>query len=178
MYYHRCCQQGTTTINTINNRLKTINKTNSSLFHCTSTSASTSTSTYIRAKGAFQSHSFSSHSQSHFHFHSKKSNNYYQSFFKRIYNEIKSRPIQYATIPSIAAFVGISTNYMGVQMLFYPIEYLYLGTKEHCYSYRFLDDGNHTLVPLAITNKCCEPQQQKMIININILHMDSLAGRV
>lgn len=46
------------------------------------------------------------------------------SFRTRIIDSIKSNPIEYATIPAVAAFVGISTNYMGVQMLFYPIEYI------------------------------------------------------
>jgi uncharacterized membrane protein YheB (UPF0754 family) len=46
------------------------------------------------------------------------------SLYKRISTAVKSKPIEYATIPCVAAFVGISTNYMGVQMLFYPIEYI------------------------------------------------------
>jgi len=54
------------------------------------------------------------------HIHQKSS----KSLLKRILDEIKKHPIQYATVPAIAAFVGISTNYMGVQMLFYPIEYI------------------------------------------------------
>ena len=62
------------------------------------------------------------------------------SFAKRIYNEVKKRPLQYATIPAIAAFVGISTNYMGVQMLFYPIEYI--GTSGP-YSFRIPDDNGN-----------------------------------
>ncbi len=62
------------------------------------------------------------------------------SLLRRIYNEIRARPIQYATIPSIAAFVGISTNYMGVQMLFYPIEYM--GTSGP-YSFRILDENSN-----------------------------------
>mmetsp|Transcript_36936 Transcript_36936/g.44516 ORF Transcript_36936/g.44516 Transcript_36936/m.44516 type:complete len:445 (+) Transcript_36936:320-1654(+) len=37
---------------------------------------------------------------------------------------ISERPIEYLSIPCVAAFVGISTNWMGVNMLFYPIEYL------------------------------------------------------
>lgn len=42
---------------------------------------------------------------------------------------VSERPIEYATIPIVAAMVGISTNYMGVQMLFYPIDYI--GTSYH-----------------------------------------------
>lgn len=45
------------------------------------------------------------------------------SFYTLISQKLKSNPIGYAAIPAVAAFVGISTNYMGVQMLFYPIEY-------------------------------------------------------
>lgn len=37
---------------------------------------------------------------------------------------IRKRPLEYATIPCVAAFVGIMTNWMGVKMLFYPIEYI------------------------------------------------------
>jgi len=36
---------------------------------------------------------------------------------------MKSRPIEYLSVPCVAAFVGITTNWMGVKMLFYPIEY-------------------------------------------------------
>lgn len=50
-----------------------------------------------------------------------------QTLVSQIYSKIKEKPLQYATIPCVAAFVGISTNYMGVQMLFYPLEYR--GTK-------------------------------------------------
>jgi len=46
-----------------------------------------------------------------------------QSIIQKLSSAIKSNPIEYATIPIVAAFVGISTNYMGVQMLFYPLEY-------------------------------------------------------
>ncbi|GKY98687.1 hypothetical protein MPSEU_000825000 [Mayamaea pseudoterrestris] len=39
------------------------------------------------------------------------------------WKQIQQRPIEYASIPCVAAFVGIMTNWMGVKMLFYPIEY-------------------------------------------------------
>jgi len=45
------------------------------------------------------------------------------SYWKRIIKNVREKPIEYATVPAVAAFVGISTNYCGVQMLFYPIEY-------------------------------------------------------
>ena len=41
-----------------------------------------------------------------------------------IWSHIRERPFEYATIPCVAAFVGITTNWMGVKMLFYPIEYM------------------------------------------------------
>jgi uncharacterized membrane protein YheB (UPF0754 family) len=88
---------------------------------------------FTQAKESPSSNSSSSNSSSS----TKQS----QSFFNRIYNEINKRKIQYATIPSIAAFVGISTNYMGVQMLFYPIEYI--GTTGDM-SFRILDDNSNT----------------------------------
>ncbi|KAL9181771.1 hypothetical protein ACHAXT_012114 [Thalassiosira profunda] len=40
-----------------------------------------------------------------------------------IWRELRRAPLQYATIPAVAAFLGLSTNWMGVKMLFYPIEY-------------------------------------------------------
>jgi uncharacterized membrane protein YheB (UPF0754 family) len=40
-----------------------------------------------------------------------------------IWNELCKTPLQYATIPAVAAFLGLYTNYVGVKMLFYPIEY-------------------------------------------------------
>ena len=42
---------------------------------------------------------------------------------KEIWTALKKTPLQYATIPAVAAFLGLSTNWMGVKMLFYPIEY-------------------------------------------------------
>jgi uncharacterized membrane protein YheB (UPF0754 family) len=43
---------------------------------------------------------------------------------RQIWQKVSSRPIEYASIPCVAAFVGIMTNWMGVKMLFYPIEYV------------------------------------------------------
>lgn len=40
-----------------------------------------------------------------------------------IWNELRKSPLQYSTIPAVAAFLGLYTNYIGVKMLFYPIEY-------------------------------------------------------
>ena len=39
------------------------------------------------------------------------------------WTKVRQRPIEYLSIPCVAAFVGITTNWMGVKMLFYPIEY-------------------------------------------------------
>jgi uncharacterized membrane protein YheB (UPF0754 family) len=48
---------------------------------------------------------------------------------KEIWNRIKSRPIEYLSIPCVAAFVAISTNWVGVKMLFYPIQYFGIDWK-------------------------------------------------
>lgn len=37
--------------------------------------------------------------------------------------DIKRRPWQYIAIPIIAGMVGYVTNYIGVKMLFYPLQY-------------------------------------------------------
>jgi hypothetical protein len=52
------------------------------------------------------------------------SSNTKQSTFRFIWDELRQRPLQYFTIPSVAAFVGLTTNWMGVYMLFYPIDYI------------------------------------------------------
>ena len=44
-------------------------------------------------------------------------------FRRRAWNEISSRPIEFLSVPCVAAFVGILTNWMGVKMLFYPVDY-------------------------------------------------------
>jgi len=49
--------------------------------------------------------------------------------WRQIWNHVRARPIEYASIPCVAAFVGITTNWMGVKMLFYPIEYMGLEWK-------------------------------------------------
>lgn len=40
-----------------------------------------------------------------------------------VIKKVFAKPIEYLSIPCMAAFVGISTNWLGVKMLFYPIEY-------------------------------------------------------
>lgn len=37
--------------------------------------------------------------------------------------KVRSNPMQYLSIPFVAAFVGYITNYLGVWMLFYPLEW-------------------------------------------------------
>ena len=44
-------------------------------------------------------------------------------FRRKVWHEISNRPIEFLSVPCVAAFVGILTNWMGVKMLFYPIEY-------------------------------------------------------
>mmetsp|Transcript_7921 Transcript_7921/g.17538 ORF Transcript_7921/g.17538 Transcript_7921/m.17538 type:complete len:494 (-) Transcript_7921:79-1560(-) len=39
------------------------------------------------------------------------------------WSQIRARPLAYLTIPAVAAFVGWFTNWVSVQMLFYPLEY-------------------------------------------------------
>ena len=46
-----------------------------------------------------------------------------QTGLRFVWEELKKSPLQYFTIPSVAAFVGLTTNWMGVNMLFYPIDY-------------------------------------------------------
>lgn len=43
--------------------------------------------------------------------------------FSAAAQKFKSRPVTYMMIPVIAAFVGWFTNYLAVQMIFYPIQY-------------------------------------------------------
>lgn len=51
------------------------------------------------------------------------------SISRQIWRTISKRPIEYASVPCVAAFVGITTNWMGVKMLFYPIEYFGIDVK-------------------------------------------------
>ena len=44
-------------------------------------------------------------------------------FRHKVWHEISNRPIEFLSVPCVAAFVGILTNWMGVKMLFYPIDY-------------------------------------------------------
>ena len=50
-------------------------------------------------------------------------------FRQRVYHEISNRPIEFLSVPCVAAFVGILTNWMGVKMLFYPVDYMGLELK-------------------------------------------------
>ena len=42
---------------------------------------------------------------------------------ERLWDKVKSRSIEYFSIPCVAACVAITTNWVGVKMLFYPIQY-------------------------------------------------------
>mmetsp|Transcript_5448 Transcript_5448/g.10520 ORF Transcript_5448/g.10520 Transcript_5448/m.10520 type:complete len:575 (-) Transcript_5448:1146-2870(-) len=50
-------------------------------------------------------------------------------FRRKAWQEITNRPIEFFSVPCVAAFVGILTNWMGVKMLFYPVEYQGLELK-------------------------------------------------
>jgi hypothetical protein len=41
-----------------------------------------------------------------------------------IWNELRQSPLQYATIPAVAACMAMYTNWIAVKMLFYPIDYV------------------------------------------------------
>ena len=43
---------------------------------------------------------------------------------REIFQELRKSPLQYATIPAIAACMAMYTNWIAVKMLFYPIEYM------------------------------------------------------
>lgn len=51
------------------------------------------------------------------------------SFRQRVWREVSNRPIEFLSVPCVAAFVGILTNWMGVKMLFYPVDYIGLELK-------------------------------------------------
>ncbi|VEU36003.1 unnamed protein product [Pseudo-nitzschia multistriata] len=51
------------------------------------------------------------------------------NFRRKAWQEISNRPIEFLSVPCVAAFVGILTNWMGVKMLFYPVEYRGLDWK-------------------------------------------------
>ena len=44
--------------------------------------------------------------------------------FRGMFSRIRQRPFQYAMIPICAGGIGLTTNWAGVKMLFYPIEYM------------------------------------------------------
>ncbi len=43
---------------------------------------------------------------------------------REIWNELRQSPLQYATIPAVAACMAMYTNWIAVKMLFYPIDYM------------------------------------------------------
>ena len=43
---------------------------------------------------------------------------------RRVWRQVEARPAIFMGIPLSAAGVGLSTNWLGVQMLFYPIEFV------------------------------------------------------
>merc|ERR1719445_2653555 len=44
--------------------------------------------------------------------------------FQRAWDKFQKRPFEYCLIPFIAAFVGWFTNWVAVQMMFYPINFV------------------------------------------------------
>jgi hypothetical protein len=52
-----------------------------------------------------------------------KTHSYVSKQWVETKKKFKSNPYQYLSIPLIAALVGYVTNYVGVSMLFYPIEW-------------------------------------------------------
>ena len=69
------------------------------------------------------------------------------NFRKRVWQEISNRPVEFVSIPCVAAFVGILTNWLGVKMLFYPIEYTPLPGLD---VYRCQDETTHQLTPYGV----------------------------
>jgi len=51
------------------------------------------------------------------------------SILREVWFQFMSRPIGYMSIPVVAAIVGYGTNWVGVKMIFYPIEYFGVDLK-------------------------------------------------
>ena len=61
---------------------------------------------------------------------------------REIFKELRKSPLQYATIPAIAACMAMYTNWIAVKMLFYPIEYI--GTEWY----------REEFVPYGVSSTC------------------------
>ena len=69
------------------------------------------------------------------------------NFRKRAWQEISIRPVEFVSIPCVAAFVGILTNWLGVKMLFYPIDYTAIPGLD---VYRCEDEKTQQLTPYGL----------------------------
>jgi hypothetical protein len=80
--------------------------------------------------------------------------------FKEIWNELRASPLQYSTIPAVAAFLGLYTNWVGVKMLFYPIEYTgtgwYICVKIQLRHYK-IPIPNNLIIPVGYKIGFCRP---------------------
>jgi len=92
-----------------------------------------------------------------------------------IFSSIRKRPVEYATIPAVAAFVGLTTNWMGVKMLFYPIEYI--GTEW----YRPSMESPHGLFGWQGVVPCKTERMAGRLVDIvtkRLLSLDEAFGRL
>ena len=92
-----------------------------------------------------------------------------------IYEKIKSRPIEYASIPCVAAFVGIITNWMGVKMIFYPIEYMGIELKERTPNTPYGIFGWQGVVP---TKTKIMAKRLVNIVTSRLLSLEEIFGRL
>jgi hypothetical protein len=58
---------------------------------------------------------------------------------------VKKRPVEYASIPCVAAFVGISTNWMGVKVSFTEERYYNMISSLYIASFRFISHAQSTI---------------------------------
>ena len=88
---------------------------------------------------------------------------------------IRQRPIEYATIPCVAAFVGIMTNWLGVKMLFYPIEYV--GTP---HSIRWPDTPYGSFGWQGVVPTKTQPMATRLVhvVTERLLSLDEAFGRL
>lgn len=93
---------------------------------------------------------------------------------KKIFNKIQNNPRKYITIPLVAAAVGLGTNWMGVKMLFYPLEYwgVEIFREKHC-PYGFL--GWQGVVP-ARTEKMAK--RLALIVSQKVLSLKEAFSNV
>ena len=101
-----------------------------------------------------------------------------KSFSKNTNNwksKIMETPIEYFSIPCVAAFVGIMTNWMGVKMLFYPINYWGINIWERWPNTPYGFFGWQGVVPTKT-----EPMAQRLvnIVTERLLSLQEAFGRL